>query len=125
MADTSWPDDLPDKQFLEIGFVRQNGSIRTNMDKGPDKVRSRSSATVQRTEIPMILDGNEMENLDDFYENDLNGGSKKFDWEHPINDDTVEMRFIEPPQNFSCKKGGSKQGDRIWEGAIKLEILPS
>lgn len=124
MATESWPNDLPQKQFLDIKDKRQKGTIRTEMDTGPKKVRKRFSAAVRRVSVKMILDGDQKNSFDDFFIDTLDEGAKKFDWEDPSDDTTVEMRFISYP-GFKQKKGAKNISDRVWEGTLKLEILPS
>lgn len=124
MATESWPSDLPQEQFLGIEDKRKRGTIRTNMDKGPKKVRKRFSAAVRRVNLEIYLEGSERADFDDFFKNDLDEGAKKFDWEDPVDDETVEFRFIEYP-SLKLVRGGSKEEDRLWKGKLKLEILPS
>lgn len=125
MAANSWPSGLPDKVLRE-GYEEAAPAniLRTSMDKGPAKVRRRTTSNVRRFQVRMELDAlnNEVETFDDFVMNTLKGGSLKFDWTHPRTGTSVEFRFIvptgEPPFRLT-NVGGTN-----YQASFSLEILP-
>lgn len=118
----SWPGTLPQEMRLPISHTQEDATLRTKMDAGPKKVRRRYSAVEQPFSQAMLMDGQQYQDLWDFYNNTLAGGSLRFDWENPKDDSTVEMRFVEPPKG-DLRAGGSAT-ERTWFVTMKLEIMP-
>lgn len=90
--------------------------IRSSMDKGPAKVRRRTTANVRPISFRMILSKADTEVLDDFYTTDTFSGADEFDFTHPRTGAAVKARFVQPPtyQNRST----------MYEAQVSLEILP-
>jgi hypothetical protein len=100
MANIDWPSSLPQKPKIE-GYVENppETAIRTKMDTGPVKIRRRFTAAPR--EFPncvMILTRAQRTTLDNFWDTTTEGGSKRFNWEHPITDTSGEFRFLSRPQ---------------------------
>lgn len=96
-----------------------NVSIRSQMDAGPDKVRRRASSGVRVIQGDLILTADELVDFKDFYNNDLLGGSLRFNWLDPADRvTTVEMRFTESP-TFTPLISSD-----YFKVNMKLEILP-
>lgn len=87
--------------------------LRTGMDKGPDKLRRRTTANIRPVTISLFLDDTGVDTLDDFY---LANDVERFDFEHPRTGDTVEARFVEPPKYTI--------DETMWRVTVRLEILP-
>lgn len=117
----SWPSSLPDMR-LPVNHTYEDATIRTKMDAGPNKVRRRYTAVEQPFTTSMMMNGTQYQDLWDFYRNTLNGGVDRFDWDNPVDDSSVEMRFTEPPKG-EIKSGGSAS-ERTWFVTLKLEIMP-
>lgn len=112
-----WP-----AQFVPLtGSVQEtppDNNIRSSMDKGPAKVRRRTTANVRPISFRLFVENDDMDTLDDFYTTDTFSGSEPFDFTHPRTGQTVQARFAEPPQYSDVENVG-------WNATISLEILPS
>lgn len=124
MSTRSWPSDLPDEQFEDLNYNPGSGRIRTSMDQGPAKQRKRFTAVPKFIQLDMYLDGDQLQSFETWFEDTLDHGVLDFDWEHPVDDTTVEMRFVENPK-WSLEKGAEDPSNRLWKATFKLEILPS
>lgn len=118
----SWPTSLPEFQ-IPLQIRRQDGTIRTSMDSGPDKVRRRFSAISKYFSIAMNMDGSELGTLDSFYDTTLQGGSLSFDMNDPQTGVSASFRFTEPPQ-ATQRVGNSNTDKRLWDITLTLEKLP-
>lgn len=52
-----------------------------------------------------------------FYRDDLEDGSLRFDFKHPITGADVEVMFMAPPR-------WSRNGVRSWSAAVQLRTMP-
>ena len=84
------------------------------MDKGPAKVRKRTSANTRNLSFTLKILPPLVETLDTFYET---YGADEFDYTHPRTGAAVKARFKEPP-NYS------EQGGVLYNCEISLEIMP-
>lgn len=120
---TIWPSNLPQRLPL-AGYQESppDTTLRTQMDAGAAKMRRRFTANVRPINATLILTDAELEILDDFYVDDLEGGTLPFEWIHPRHADespamTVLFRFIKTPIYTVISRD-------IWQAAVELEILP-
>ena len=118
----AWPPTLPQKQFLGLRDERQSGRLRTSMDTGPAKQRRRFTAATRNIGVPIVLDGAQRQTFDTFFITTLEEGVLSFDWEDPVDDTTISMRFISFPP-FELISGGIPD-ERMWQAVMTLEILP-
>ena len=121
MAYIQWPATLP-QTISWRGYRRslQNTQIRTPMDVGPPKVRSRTTARVDTVEHPIVyLTKAQWLLLEDFYEATLFQGVLQFEMTDPFTLTTQRYRFTEPPVF------GTMLGPDIIPVTLKLEILPT
>lgn len=94
-----------------------NNTIRSTMDRGPAKVRRRTTANVRPISFNVFVRNADMQEFDDFYAIDTFSGADEFDFIHPRTKESVKARFVEPPS----------YGDRSGIGyqvSVSLEILP-
>lgn len=119
----SWPDGLPQNQFIGLKRKRQNAKVRTPNDAGPAKQRRRFTNAVLNITVPIVLKGSQMAIWDGFHDETLAEGSLSFTWEDPVYDEEVQFRVIEPPE-FELVSGNSDPEERVWQGELALEILP-
>jgi len=93
-----WPAGLPDKP-LQDGYSERLPSvlIRTNMDKGPAKVRRRFTANVRPITCKLILTRAQLSTFEYFYHVDCADGSLRFNWNNPITEVAYEFRFVGEP----------------------------
>lgn len=113
----AWPSSLPCPQANSYGETPPNNLIRSQMDKGPEVVRRRTTANVRPLNFSLMLTPAETQTLDDFYVDDLMSGALAFDYTHPRTGEACRARFSTQPQyrNFSSIK---------YIASISLEILP-
>lgn len=88
------------------------------MDKGPDKVRRRTTAGVRKFSFIMLLTADQVDTLETFYNDTTNGGADKFTFDHPRTSVSSDnFRFTGPPE-YSAVSGG------LYEAALGMELLP-
>lgn len=117
MADILWPDTLPPPALNSFQETAPDNSIRSSLDRGPAKVRRRTTANVRIISFSLALDPDLVDVLDDFYNEDTFSGSVSFLMYHPRTGEQVECRFTSPPQ-YSEAEGV------IYNASVALEILP-
>lgn len=113
----AWPISLPAPALSSLQESPPDNSIRSSMDKGPAKVRRRSTANIRPLAFSLILTPAQTETLDDFYVDDCFSGAVAFDYTHPRTGVGCEARFVEPPK-YNEREGA------VYTVAIMLEILP-
>jgi hypothetical protein len=115
----AWPVAL--QQLLNVdnfAVVFGDTLLRSDMDVGLDKVRSRYTSAVDVYSSSIDLDMDDFDTLRDFYKTALSNGSKTFLFVNPLNEETEEFRFIEPP-------GITPIGGRIFRVNMKWERIPT
>jgi hypothetical protein len=137
----TWPASLP--QFVLTRNYKESPPdlvIRTKMDAGPAKVRRRFTAGVRPIEAMLVLNGDQLAVLDDFYLTACQGGALSFTWTYqrewqdtdmtPDTDtlidtdilqpawQTATMRFVKPPVYADVGDGQN------YECTLNLEIMP-
>lgn len=119
MANQTWPASLPQKLLLS-GFSEQppDTRIRGEMDQGPPKMRRRSTASSRPINGEIHCTASQVETLDDFYNDTVDGGTLRFDWEHPRTGSAVEMRFRERPSYSEAISND------LYRVRLRLEIMP-
>ena len=113
----TWPTTLPAPAISTLQESPPNNTIRTAMDKGPEKIRRRTTANIRPISFNMVLTAAEIQILDDFYDGDTFSGSESFDYTHPRTGVACTARFVSPPQ-YSEHEGAA------YYAAVQLEILP-
>lgn len=113
----AWPTDICPLAGSFKETVPDN-TIRSDMDRGPAKVRRRTTANVRGIQFRSLMTAARTAELDDFYVNVTFSGSIPFDYIHPRTKQTVQARFTSPP-TYSDRKAG-----QFFETEISLEILP-
>lgn len=113
----TWPATLPAPALSSLKESPPRNLIRSEMDKGPAKVRRRTTANVRPLSFNLKLTSAEVTTLDTFFVTTVNSGADEFDYTHPRTGDAVTARFVEEPQ-YSENEGV------MYNCAISLEILP-
>lgn len=113
----TWPATLPAPALNTLSETPPDNVIRTKMDKGPDKVRRRTTANIRPISFTLILTPTQTATLDTFYDTTTFSGADEFDYTHPRTGDAVKARFVEPPQ-YSENEGV------LYNCSISLEIMP-
>ena len=114
---STWPVTLPPPALNTLREAPPNNIIRSSMDKGPDKVRRRTTANIRPISFTLKLTPEQVETLDQFYTITTSSGADEFDYTHPRTGDPVTARFVEPPQY-------SEVAGVIYDCGVSLEILP-
>lgn len=96
-----------------------NNTLRTSMDVGPAKSRRRTTSNVRLISFTLVLNSDQLDTLDGFYNDDTFSGSDDFDFNHPRTGDAVKARFVQPPEYSDTIK------NQLYEIPVSLEILPS
>ena len=120
-----YPASLPQYPSLR-GFIdeRQPGSIRSNMDTGAPKTRKRFTAVVRKLTWPTLLNGTERVTFDTFFITTINEGASSFTIPDPVDDETITVKFINPPSWSIIGAKSELAADRLWRASFNLEVLP-
>ena len=119
MANPVWPASLPQLVAVDgYGESPPDTALRSGMDTGPAKVRRRTTAGIRPLSVQQHLDAGQVEILDAFYVETLQGGALAFDWVHPRTQSLATLRFVRPP---AYRPQGS---DAAWRSIMQLEIVP-
>ncbi len=112
-----WPTSLPAPALNSLQESPPDNVIRSNMDKGPAKLRRRTTANIRPISFAMVLTAAEVVILDSFYTDDTFSGSEEFDYNHPRTGVACTARFVAPPE-YSEREGAA------YNVGVSLEILP-
>ena len=112
----SWP-----SQFCPLINTLQesppDNTINSSMDRGPAKIRRRTTANIRPISFRLFLKPDQVDILDSFYIQDTFSGVEEFDFVHPRTHVHVTARFTAPP-SYQERSGTG------YEASISLEILP-
>ena len=112
-----FPTSLPAPALNTLRETPPKHTIRSQMDKGPEKIRRRTTANVRMLSFTLRLTPAQLQILDDFFVDDVFSGADEFDYTHPRTGDAVTARFASEPSY-------SEQEGVIYNVEISLEILP-
>jgi hypothetical protein len=94
----AWPVSLQQKLDAESFELRYgNTLIRTDMEVGQAKVRSRYTDAVDQYTCSILLDFSEQATLRTFYKITLGNGALPFIFDDPFTEEPAVFRFIDPP----------------------------
>lgn len=94
-----------------------SNTVRSTMDKGPAKVRRRTTANVRSLSFKLILSKADTAVFDTFFTTTTLSGSLEFNYTHPRTGAACEARFAQEP-SYSERSGV------VYEISVSLEILP-
>lgn len=94
----TWPLSLQQKLDAE-SFEKRLGNtlLRSDMDVGPAKVRSRFTDAVDGYTCSILLDFDQHSDFVTFYKTTLGNGSRQFLFNDPFTEEPTAFRFAEPP----------------------------
>lgn len=117
MADP-WPATLP-QGLMPAGYSEQlqEGTLRSTMDAGPAKLRSRFTALVNNIQGQIEVTAAQKATLDTLYITTLKRGTLPFTWVDPVSRAAVDFRFVKAP------KYGAR-GPINFPVTLVLEVLP-
>lgn len=115
----TWPNDLPKPKLDSLQETPPDNAIASKMDKGPEKVRRRTTANVRPISFTLILTPEQLETLDVFYTDETFSGVIEFDYIHPRTQAPVTARFKPgSPPTYNESQGV------VYTAQIQLEIMP-
>lgn len=90
-----WPSDLPDGWLLD-GYTEspQDRKLRSGMDAGAPKQRARFTAGIDQFRGSILMNLDEVDRFELFYDNELQQGTLPFRWKHPRKQTPVDLRII-------------------------------
>ena len=94
-------------------MVEEDTNIRTNVDTGPNKIRSRYTRPDTLMTCAMWIDKAQYITLKDFYDITLSNGTSLFLFDHPITEVPQEYRF-EAPISWSVVGGETFLASMQW-----------
>lgn len=112
-----WPVALPPPALSTLNEAPADNALRSNMDKGPAKLRRRTTANTYPLSFMLWLTSDEVDILKDFYDNETFSGSEEFDYVHPRTGEACQARFAERPS-------WSEREAVVYGASVSLEILP-
>lgn len=114
----NWPVSLQQKMEAS-GFSYTPGTttIRSDMDIGPAKIRSRFTDAVDLYSGSIFIDIDDVDVLQNFFKVLLNNGTDAFLLADPFTQVEGTFRFLEPPNLRAI-------GGRMFEASLNLEKLP-
>ena len=94
----TWPAELQDTLLVD-GFQVRFGDtlVRSDMDVGPAKLRSRYTDGVDEYTCTINLEYDDWAVLNTFYKTTLSNGALTFGYDDPMTGVASEFRFKEPP----------------------------
>ena len=115
-----WPSQLQSKMNVDNFSVQfGNTLVRSDVDVGLAKVRSRYTSAIDLYTVSIDLDIDDFDILYNFFKTTLNNGATTFLFDNPMNNDaTEEFRFFEPPVITPI-------GARYFKVQMKWERLPT
>lgn len=119
MAVPDWHIDLPQELLLDgYNEALPDGTIKSDMDAGPSKVRRRFTATVTPISGAIIVTASQLATFKTFFNTTLLKGALRFNWtEPPAHTTSCEMRFTDVPTYTALS-------DETYKLLLPLEILP-
>ena len=110
-----WPPSI-DRGILQSGFAQQavDHTIRSKMEAGIDKLRSRYTSPILNSNISMIVDVTQYTALETFYNTTLEKGKESFNYTDPFDNTEYEYRMIGPPA-YSVFNGLHYVASMVWE----------
>ncbi len=93
-----WPVSLPAAPKLAgLALTPGDRTVRTQMDAGPAKVRSRFSVAPDKLPVTLDLTDAQRATFQTFFTTTLVNGSLPFTWTHPLTGAAQDWRFLGPP----------------------------
>lgn len=114
----TWPIALQQKLNVSSFEVKLGSTtLRTDMDVGPAKVRSRFTDAVDTYQCSIYLDFDEYDDFLLFFKTTLNNGTNQFEFDDPFTQVATAFRFASPPTIRPL-------GGRFFEVGMIWEKLP-
>jgi hypothetical protein len=114
----AYPASLPQSPLLD-GYEEedQETALRSNMEIGPAKTRSRTTSAVTKIMWPTLLTNAQKTTLQTFYQTTVARGATSFTITEPETAVTITVRIIKAPKY-------KKVSHDKWGVVLELEKLP-
>ncbi len=114
----AWPATLP--QFVqEQGYSESlpNQTVESPMDSGPPKTRRRFTTNWRPITCTIWCTAEQADDFEEFFEDDLAGGSLSFTWVNPISQDAKIFKFMggKPPRKRPFGSGNVAFDLQLWQ----------
>src|SRR5690554_3167365 len=93
-----WPTELPPPALNTFREAPPDNRLRSTMDKGPAKVRRRTTANTYPIGFNLNLTDAEWSALKVFFNETTFGGTEVFDFTHPKTGEALQCRFMDVPE---------------------------
>jgi hypothetical protein len=119
MTDIIWPVDLP-QTVDQDGYkeARLPNAVRSQVDQGRPKARRRYTASIKSFTVSLLLDEDQTEILDEFYDDTTAAGSLEFDWVDPRTNEAAVVQFWGDPPAIATA------GGTLYKATFQMIILP-
>lgn len=114
----AWPAALAELlNQAEFGYQFGDTTVKSSVDVGPAKVRSRYTKGVDEVKGSIDMHRDQWEDLENFYKTSLGNGVLTFNYNHPVTTAEAEFRFKEPPSIVPL-------GGEYFRVSMSWELLP-
>lgn len=123
MSFASWPASLPDGPLVD-GYAEQapNLLLRQEVDQGAARVRRKCAARPWQLTVTFRLTRTQVEALETFAYETLQGGALPFTHSRPRTGESVDMRIV--PQSDKLYGLSPVGGGMYFEASVVLEVMP-
>lgn len=119
----TWPATLPQTLLYDLTEKRQAGKVRSTMEQGPAKQRTRFTAVTKDYDGSLVMTQAQIATFKTFYEDTLGQGAESFTWVDPFLDTTATLRFRDEPE-ITLRRPSDTLADRLYIVTLPLEQLP-
>ena len=121
MALPVWPSTLPQDTLFD-GYVENypNNLLRSEGDSGFGKVRKKGATPPFRFTRNIIISRTQRATLQTFIQSTLNDGALRFEFSHPLDGGTIEMRIV-PQGDYLYSVTPYGHNFRV---SFDIEVLP-
>jgi hypothetical protein len=121
----TWPGTLPWEQFLGTDLTMEPAFIETAMDVGPPKAHAVYSEHLEEADVPIKLNGDQLQVFRTWFRDELDNGALPWTWEHPATDEVATYAFRAEKIKWKLDEGGLPDGRRMWSTTLPLRIIPA
>lgn len=106
MANPVWPPTLP-TYVLEQGYEENlpDNNLESQVDSGVPKIRPRYTALMQMFKYTVLMDADQSDTFEAFFNTTLATGSLPFDWVHPRTRVACTFQFRKPVPKATTQGG--------------------
>lgn len=106
MADQTWPESLPQRPLVNSYEEKPpKTAMHTEMDSGPPKSRRRYTAQPRPIRMRFLMDSDQLETFDEFFNETIKGGALKFNFPEPRTQTIREFKIDRGRPAYPARRG--------------------